>query len=308
MDITTTSKRTQASPVLNAQSGDVRWQKILRRRFDRAAAAYGERALAQQTSADELLLRLQAWLDAGQLQRSRILDVGCGSGYLLRQLASSAVTATQADGLSQTAMLLAIDLSEGMLQVPEWQPLLARTATESAFYRICADASCLPLMSASLDIVISNFALHWCACPLTVLRELRRVLRVQGRAELVIPILGSLQGRSQRAQVGSSLVTAAVWREACDATYLPNPQDHKVGGWHVDEHCVMHYAEFYDTPELWLAAVRAIGVTARRDTGQGMAGRQALATLYAQLESIRTESGIALSYDVLCLSLTAVES
>jgi malonyl-CoA O-methyltransferase len=47
------------------------------------------------------------------------------------------------------------------------------------FERICADASRLPLHSASVDIVFSNLMLQWCD-PLEVFAEVRRVLRPQG--------------------------------------------------------------------------------------------------------------------------------
>ncbi|MBF0175514.1 MAG: methyltransferase domain-containing protein [Magnetococcales bacterium] len=45
---------------------------------------------------------------------------------------------------------------------------------------LTADLAHLPLADASFDLVISNMALHWCAEPGPVFREVRRVLRPEG--------------------------------------------------------------------------------------------------------------------------------
>lgn len=294
------------SPVSTAPEQDLRWQKTLRRRFDRAAAVYGERAQVQHKSADDLLQRLSRHLHDGD----HIADIGCGSGYLVRQLASRALAAAPSAQLTQqiargsaqavadvVPAVLALDISEGMLRAPDWRWLdIDHVETPRGVQRICADAACLPLASASIDVLVSNFALHWCLSPSDLLSELRRVMRLHGRAELVIPVLGSLQGRSERAATGSSLQPAQLWRQACTS------------GWRVEADQIAHYAEYYDTPVQWLDAIRALGVTARRGTGQGIAGRQAMQALHENLEASRTADGIPLAYEVLCLSLTAVEN
>lgn len=296
------------SPASTAAEQDLRWQKTLRRRFDRAAAVYGERAQVQHKSADDLLQRLSQHVH----DSDHMADIGCGSGYLVRRLASRALAAAPSAPFMQqitrgsaqavadaVPAVLALDISEGMLRAPDWRWLdIDRVETPRGVQRICADAACLPLASASIDVLVSNFALHWCLSPSDLLRELRRVMRLHGRAELVIPVLGSLQGRSERAAAGSSLQSAQLWRQACTSG----------SGWRVEADQIAHYAEYYDTPVLWLDAIRALGVTARRATGQGIAGRQAMQALHENLEASRTADGIPLAYEVLCLSLTAVEN
>lgn len=254
-------------PCADALSQQQRWQSVLRRRFDRAADGYQRLALAQQASADDLLASLQPLSLSG-----RVLDLGCGSGHLSRALA--AVAGVDA--------VLALDISEGMLRVPEWQE-----AGVAPLHRLCADAAVLPLLTASMDVLTSNFALHWCPQPVALLRELRRVCRPDGLARLVIPVAGSLDGRTTRAAAGASLRPVTDWQLAADAA-----------GWQRAAEDTADYVEYHASPDAWLQALRAIGVTARRGTGQGLSGRAALTALRERLEASRTDAGIPLRYQV----------
>ncbi len=260
-------------PWPDAGEHDRRWQAVLRRRFDRAADGYQQLARAQQASADDLLQSLRALTWQGL-----VLDLGCGTGHLTRALAMQpAVTG-----------VLALDVSEGMLRVPEWQVAAdAVTAGKAPLQRLCADAAGLPLATASIDVLTSNFALHWCPQPLPLLRELRRVIRADGLARLVIPVAGSLDGRTERAAAGASLRPAADWQRAADTA-----------GWQRADDDVAVYAEYHSDPDAWLQALRAMGVTARRGTGQGLSGKAALAALRDRLEATRTAQGIPLRYQV----------
>lgn len=254
-------------PCADALSHQRRWQSVLRRRFDRAADGYQRLALAQQASADDLLASLHVLP-----LRGHVLDLGCGSGHLARALAAT----TGVDAV------LALDISEGMLRAPEWQGVSA-----APLHRLCADAAALPLPAASMDVLTSNFALHWCPQPLALLRELQRVCRPDGLARLVIPVAGSLDGRTARAAAGASLRPVADWQLAADAA-----------GWQRAAEDVADYVEYHASPDAWLQALRAIGVTSRRGTGQGLSGRAALTTLRERLEATRTDAGIPLRYQV----------
>ncbi|MFX7709173.1 methyltransferase domain-containing protein, partial [Acinetobacter baumannii] len=84
----------------------------------------------------------------------------------------------------------------GMLRAPDWQAAAtgpdAPARAGAVISRLAADAACLPLATASVDALLSNFALHWCPDPLQLMRELRRVVRADGLAQLAIPVAGSL--------------------------------------------------------------------------------------------------------------------
>lgn len=102
----------------------------------------------------------------------RILDLGCGHGPDLPLLTQQY---PQADclGLDITLPLL----RHARPQTSIWQRLLPRQAGPAL---LCADASKLPLASASVDMVWSNLLLHWLPDPAPALRELQRVMRSGG--------------------------------------------------------------------------------------------------------------------------------
>ena len=93
----------------------------------------------------------------------RILDVGCGKGFLLHDLQQTV------PGLE----VVGIDVSGYAL----------RTAKEEIRHRLChATASTLPFQNESFDLVISINTLHnlYCYDLLSALREIQRVGRGRG--------------------------------------------------------------------------------------------------------------------------------
>ncbi|MGH8302891.1 MAG: methyltransferase domain-containing protein, partial [Steroidobacteraceae bacterium] len=132
----------------------------MRAAFDRASSSYDAAAVLQSQVGDELLSRLEPFDFHPQV----ILDLGAGTGRATAELKRR----------YRRARVIALDLAPGMLeQASHHQHLFRR------FERICADASRLPLQSASADIIFSNLMLQWCA-PLEVFAEVRRILKPQG--------------------------------------------------------------------------------------------------------------------------------
>ncbi len=89
----------------------------------------------------------------------RVLDLGCGTGVLLRRALDSDSTRTA----------LGVDISMDMLRqaaqrLPGTVPL------------ICASSENVPLRSASVDVVVSTNALHYMHDPIRMLREAYRLL------------------------------------------------------------------------------------------------------------------------------------
>lgn len=263
---------------------DLRWQRLLRRHFDRAASSYGNHAGVQRRCDDAAMARWQfAANTQGDRPTGRVLEAGCGDGHLARQL-------VRLPGVSE---LVALDLSEAMLRGPAWP-------AAGGPMRLCADASALPLADAAVDAVVSHFALHWCPSPLAVLTELGRVLVPGGQAHLVIPVAGSLPGRAAASeafeQADETLRPLADWQAAAQAA-----------GWQVMTEAVSLLGEHHPDPPAWLAAIKAMGVTARRDAGAGLAGRARHQALMSRLEALREPAGIPLCYRVwqVCLKRDA---
>lgn len=101
-----------------------------------------------------------------------IVDVGCGTGRLLRK-----VGARWPD-----AQLVGVDPAEGMVEV-------ARQMTPGAKFHV-ATAESLPLPDASVDIVFSSVSFHHWSDQPAGLREIGRVLRRGGYlciADMMLP-------------------------------------------------------------------------------------------------------------------------
>ena len=132
----------------------------VRRAFGRAARDY-ERAAGLQRDIGE---RLLARLDVIKLTPSRILDLGCGTGFCAQALRRR----------YRKAEVIGLDIAPAMLRE-------ARRG-DGWFRRghwLGGDAERLPLADAGFDMVLSNLALQWCD-PDRVFGEVARVLRPGG--------------------------------------------------------------------------------------------------------------------------------
>jgi len=138
--------------------------------FSRAAASYDSVAALQRQVGKQLLARLPSTRQPG-----RWLDLGSGTGYFSRALATAF---PDADGL-------ALDIAEGMLR--HARPL------GGARHFVTGDAERLPLRDCSVDLIYSSLALQWCEDFAGVLSEARRVLRPGGTFAFSSLCSGTLQ-------------------------------------------------------------------------------------------------------------------
>ena len=131
--------------------------------YAREAAGYDARWAAYLDRTTRAVLdRLDA--QAGE----RILDVGCGTGWLLERLGRAV----------PTARLTGVD------PVPEMLALARRRLSASAVDLREAAAERLPFDDGSFDAVVSASVFHYVRQPETALSEMRRVLRPGGRLVL----------------------------------------------------------------------------------------------------------------------------
>lgn len=144
-------------------------RRVQRYGWDKASAHYERFWSEQLRPAQELLLQL-ARLRPGE----RVLDVACGTGLVTFEAArlvgpSGAVTGT--------------DLSDRMVELAG-----ARAAAEGLghvdFARM--DAEDLELSDGAFDAALSALGILYCPDPLKACREMRRVLRLGGRAVVAV--------------------------------------------------------------------------------------------------------------------------
>ncbi len=132
----------------------------VRRSFDRASTTYDAAAVLQREVRGELLRRLE-FVD---LTPRVIVDAGAATGHGSRALKRR----------YPLARVIAVDSAHGMLRAAARQQSWRRR-----FDRVCADAAHLPLGDGSVDLILSNLLLHWCATD-ELFGEFRRVLAPRG--------------------------------------------------------------------------------------------------------------------------------
>ena len=131
-------------------------KRLVARSFGSAATLYDAVANLQRSVGIELLGSLPA---AGV--NGCVLDVGAGTGYFTRILSER----------YSGAHIVAVDIAEGMLR---------RAREQFSGDCVGGDAEALPLATGSVELIYSNVAIQWCACPLTTFREFQRVLKPGG--------------------------------------------------------------------------------------------------------------------------------
>ena len=127
----------------------------IQRAFSRAAATYDDAAHVQRQVVLDLLAKLP-----GNFSPGMILDIGCGTGFALRQMTER----------YPETRLVGIDFSENML---------SRVMPSEHLQKIVGNATFLPVTAACADLAFSSLTYQWCSLE-TALSEARRVLRPAG--------------------------------------------------------------------------------------------------------------------------------
>lgn len=96
-----------------------------------------------------------------------ILDIACGTGELERLLVAT----------HPQTKLVGVDISEQMLNIAR-----SKFTDRNNIEFLKATAIALPFPDSSFDIVITASAFHYFENPIAALREIRRVLKPDGRA------------------------------------------------------------------------------------------------------------------------------
>lgn len=133
----------------------------IRQAFSEAAPSYDSVAVLQRKVGKNLLKQLDY-----SVQPNTIVDIGCGTGFLLETVISQKKVASE--------LLIALDIAQPMLQQAR-----LKLAKHPVTY-LCADAEVLPLQANSVDWVISNLAVQWCNNPANIFAEIKRVLKPGG--------------------------------------------------------------------------------------------------------------------------------
>jgi malonyl-CoA O-methyltransferase len=257
--------------------GDARQRRIARN-FSRAASGYDAEARLQREVADLLIQAIPQGI-----RPKTVLDVGCGTGYVIAALAQRA--SQQGTGMTGTGL----DIAPGMIESAR------KRHAALPIHWIVGCAERLPMADASLDLVVSSLALQWCDSLDAVLIEAARVLRPGGWLAFTTlgdESLSELRESWRRvdgeahvnrfmapSDLDAILAAARLCLHRCDwATHRT---------WHADARSALRS----------LKRIGANTVTAR--SGQaGLAGRGRMIQLQRELETHRHPRGIPTSYRV----------
>lgn len=149
---------------------DARLQRRIQRYgWDLAAADY-EQLWKHQLSVAQVELIRRAAPSKGE----RVLDVACGTGLITFATAAAVGDMGRIDG---------IDISDEMIKSARGEAL-RQGASNLTFSRM--DAECLTYDAASFDLVMCSLGLMYMPDPELAIREMRRVLRSNGRVVLAV--------------------------------------------------------------------------------------------------------------------------
>ncbi|MCT6700746.1 malonyl-ACP O-methyltransferase BioC [Rheinheimera sp. 4Y26] len=250
----------------------------IRRHFDKAAQSYSQGASLQQQVATDLLALLATTRQLEPAQ-TRLLDLGCGPGWLHPELRK------------HCSELWAADLSEAMLAEAETLGLASRY--------IQADAAALPLPAQSVGCIFSSLMLQWCPKPEAVFAECYRLLEPGGQLVLSTLVTDSMAEFQQSwAQVDNKPHQLAF----LPAEVLLNAV--KAQGFSCQSQ-QLTYQLFYPDVLHLSRSFKQIGanfVAGRAGTGLG--GKKRWAAFASAYEKFRTAQGLPLSYQVLQIVAT----
>lgn len=261
-------------------------KRSLRDSFARAASGYDAAAVLQREIADRLLEHL----DIVRLSPGTIADCGCGTGYGTRALAHR----------YPQARLIALDLALPMARRARERlsgtlaTVMRRIAGRPAPGFFCGDIECLPLVTGSADLIVSNLALQWCDSR-TAFAEFRRVLAPGGL--LMFSTFGPDTLEELR----------AAWRAADAEAHVHEFADmHDLGDALVHagfadpvldvDRLTLTYAEVVDV----LRDLKALGAhNAAQNRARGLTGKQRFTRFRSAYEQLRRADGrIPATYEV----------
>ena len=202
---------------------------LVARAFDKAAPSYDAAARMQAQVAKTLVASA-----AFPTPRS-VLDIGCGTGFVLAAAAAR----------WPTAEFTGLDIAPAMLSEAK------RKIARLTILRADAGACDLP---QRFDLIFSSMMLHWFPQPAQILRRWQRWLTPQGRLCVAVPVAGSL---------GS-------WRELCEEAGVSHglwsfPPADFADGVTFDRSLRQHAASYGSVLEFLRSLKKSGGSTARDD-------------------------------------------
>ncbi|WP_027408463.1 malonyl-ACP O-methyltransferase BioC [Anoxybacteroides tepidamans] len=218
-------------------------KQLVRKRFSERAATYDRFANVQKKMADALVIRIA-------VRPTRILEVGCGTGYLTEQLIRT----------FPDAHLTAVDIAPGMIAA-------AQQRLDNRITWRCADIEEMAI-DERYDLIISNATFQWLNAPERTINRLARALNPGGQLlfstfgadtfqELHASFLAALKqhGIAERFSIGPSFPGLSDWLKRCEHAF-PKAAVAAEETWET---------EYFPTVRDFFLSLRQIGATNSTD-------------------------------------------
>jgi len=241
----------------------------VQRSFSKSSGQYDEYSQLHRSIANELFLYIPK-----KLNPLKVLDIGCGTGYLTGQLKTR----------WPRARIVGLDFSPGMIEKAQ--------STYQGIDWILADNASLPFVDHQFDVVVSNLSYQWVEDLVKAFAEVRRVLAPgavfaatifgQHTCSELLDLLQEVVGIKTK-----KLPSQAAIQEAIDHNGFKN----------VGIHTAKNKIEF-DNLYALLAWLKNIGANAL--PYEGFLGKDALAkTAVKYQEEFPLGNGIAATFEVI---------
>jgi len=244
--------------------------------FNRAATSYDAVGTLQHQVAQTLSQFVRTELPAGF--SGKLLDAGCGTGYCLKHLHST----------YPSAQFLALDFAEAMLR---------QRPAALGIPGIQADIHRLPIASGSINTYLSSLAWQWCD-PAIAAQEAARVLTTEGNLFVATLVDGTFN------ELARSLNASDI-----------NPDDHLLrcspintirnaltaAGLDIQSFTAQQITTWHPDFKTLRRTIRGVGANHLPTDSMSPFNRLSRAQLINAYESLRTEQGLPLSYEVLII-------
>lgn len=248
--------------------------------FSRAALSYDGVANIQRWAINELLAKA-----AAQVQIDSVLDIGCGTGHLMLELAKR----------FQPDHIIGLDIAEGMVAVANEKLTPNNLPAGVSGQAICGDAEDMPFADQRFSLVASSFALQWCPDLSQVFKEVYRSLKNGGSFYFALPAentLKELKDCWRQADPTGTHVNDFYSLEELKASAA-------VSGFKQINIEIRESVEHYDSVKALTAALKAMGAhNVTQGRKRQLTGKNKIKALMQYYEQYRNAQGIPATWDI----------